>query len=241
MAGLNFADSHNMVAYLKKSIENANFAEIVDFLNANPIRCALTVSPTIYVSFIEQIWSTTKIKAVNNETQIHAKVEGKTIVISESSVPSHKRKFTAPVHTKKFFANMRRKEKEFSGTITPLFETMLIQQQAEVGEGSRHPTEPQHTSITVLPSQVKPIMVPSSSQPKKTHRPRKAKRATDISQSSGPIPLVAYETVTKEREDRMERAATTASSLEAEQESGNINRTQSMATLNEPSPQGTGS
>ncbi|GKF80556.1 hypothetical protein Tco_0239158, partial [Tanacetum coccineum] len=38
----------------------------------------------------------------------------------------------------------------------------------------------------------------------------------------------------------MERAATTASSLEAEQDSGNINRTQSMATLDEPLPQGTG-
>ncbi|GJZ79381.1 hypothetical protein Tco_0644218 [Tanacetum coccineum] len=36
--------------------------------------------------------------------------------------------------------------------------------------------------------------------------------------------------------DRMERAATTASSLEAKQDSGNINRTQSMATLNESSP-----
>ncbi|GKF24487.1 hypothetical protein Tco_0076809, partial [Tanacetum coccineum] len=36
----------------------------------------------------------------------------------------------------------------------------------------------------------------------------------------------------------MERAATTASSLEAEQDSGNINRTQSMATLNESFPQG---
>ncbi|GJY85719.1 hypothetical protein Tco_0499745 [Tanacetum coccineum] len=44
-----------------------------------------------------------------------------------------------------------------------------------------------------------------------------------------------YETVYKEWEDKMERAATTASSLEAEQDSGNINRTQSMATLNEPS------
>ncbi|GKB83499.1 hypothetical protein Tco_0950394, partial [Tanacetum coccineum] len=31
-------------------------------------------------------------------------------------------------------------------------------------------------------------------------------------------------------------AATTASSLEVEQDNGNINRTQSMATLNEPSP-----
>ncbi|GJS17614.1 ribonuclease H-like domain-containing protein [Tanacetum coccineum] len=46
------------------------------------------------------------------------------------------------------------------------------------------------------------------------------------------------ETVIKEWEDRMERAATTASSLEAEQDSGNINRTQSMATLNESFPQG---
>ncbi|GKD47558.1 putative ribonuclease H-like domain-containing protein [Tanacetum coccineum] len=56
-----------------------------------------------------------------------------------------------------------------------------------------------------------------------------------------PIPLLANETIIKEWEDRMERAATTTSSLEAEQDSGNINRTQSMATLNESFPQGTGS
>ncbi|GJZ61183.1 putative reverse transcriptase, RNA-dependent DNA polymerase [Tanacetum coccineum] len=74
-----------------------------------------------------------------------------------------------------------------------------------------------------------------------TQKPRKAKRTTEISQSSGPIHLVADETVYKEWEDRMERAATTASSLEAEQDSGNINRTQSMATLNESFPQGTDS
>ncbi|GKB43055.1 hypothetical protein Tco_0887997 [Tanacetum coccineum] len=146
MAGLNFADSHNMVAYLKKSTENANFAEIVDILNANPIRYALTVSLTIYVSCIEQFWSTAKIKIVNNETQIHAKVEGKKIVISELSVRS----------------DLQFDEED-------------------------------------------------------------------------------DETLTKEREDRIERAVTTASSLEVEQDSGNINRTQSMATLNEPSPQGTGS
>ncbi|GKA23458.1 putative ribonuclease H-like domain-containing protein [Tanacetum coccineum] len=83
---LNFADSHNIVAYLEKSIENVDFVEIVDFVNVNPIRYALTVSPTIYVSCIEQFWSTAKNKTVNKETQIHAKVEGKTIVILESSV-----------------------------------------------------------------------------------------------------------------------------------------------------------
>ncbi|GKE68278.1 hypothetical protein Tco_1526350 [Tanacetum coccineum] len=105
--------------------------------------------------------------------------------------------------------------KEFLRTKTPLFKTMLIQKQAEVGEGSGHPTEPQHTSTTASPTQVEPIIVPSSSQPKNTYK---------------------HEAVTKEWEDKMERAATTASSLEAEQDSGNINRTQSMATLNEPSP-----
>ncbi|GKF67371.1 hypothetical protein Tco_0197050, partial [Tanacetum coccineum] len=94
----------------------------------------------------------------------------------------------------------------------------------------------EHTSTTASLSQVEPITVPSSSQPKKTHRPRKDKKGTEISQCSRPIPLVADETVTNEREDRMERAVTTASSLEAEQDSGNINRTQSMATLNELNP-----
>ncbi|GKC03190.1 hypothetical protein Tco_0994800, partial [Tanacetum coccineum] len=68
---------------------------------------------------------------------------------------------------------------------------------------------------------------------------RKANRTTGISQYSGPIPLVTDETIIKEWEDRMEKATTTASSLKAEQDSGNTNRTQSMATLNESFPQGT--
>ncbi|GJR92876.1 hypothetical protein Tco_0265050 [Tanacetum coccineum] len=86
MADLTFADSHNMVAYLEKSEVNADFTEIVDFLNASPISFAVTVSLTIYVSYIEQFWSTAKTKTVNNETQIHAKVDDKTIVITKSSV-----------------------------------------------------------------------------------------------------------------------------------------------------------
>ncbi|GJW56085.1 hypothetical protein Tco_0102816 [Tanacetum coccineum] len=55
------------------------------------------------------------------------------------------------------------------------------------------------------------------------------------------LKMKADETVIKKWEDKMERAATTASSLEVEQDSGNINRTQSMATLNESFPQGTDS
>ncbi|GJT81354.1 retrovirus-related pol polyprotein from transposon TNT 1-94 [Tanacetum coccineum] len=42
LRALRFVDSHNMVAYLEKSTKNVDFDEIVDFLNANPIRYALT-------------------------------------------------------------------------------------------------------------------------------------------------------------------------------------------------------
>ncbi|GJR41761.1 hypothetical protein Tco_1309864 [Tanacetum coccineum] len=65
----------------------------------------------------------------------------------------------------------------------------------------------------------KPIIVPSSYQHKKTHKPRKAIRTTEISQSSRPSNLVAYETVYKEWEDILERVATTVSCLDAEQDS----------------------
>ncbi|GJX21263.1 hypothetical protein Tco_0223940 [Tanacetum coccineum] len=62
--------------------------------------------------------------------------------------------------------------------------------------------------------------------PKRLKNIGKPKRTTEISQSSGPIPLVKNETVTKEWKDRMERAATTTSSLEAEQDSGSGPRCQ---------------
>ncbi|GJZ05207.1 hypothetical protein Tco_0538482, partial [Tanacetum coccineum] len=69
------------------------------------------------------------------------------------------------------------------------------------------------------------------------------KKHTIVANSTTEVEYVAaancYETVYKEWEDIIERAAITASSLKVEQDSGNINRTQSMATLNEPLPQGT--
>ncbi|GJU92921.1 putative ribonuclease H-like domain-containing protein [Tanacetum coccineum] len=110
------------------------------------------------------------------------------------------------------------------------------------GEGSGQPTKPQHTPTTALPSHVEPIpIVTSSSQPKKIQKHRKTKRkATKISQSSGPTTLVADKTVHEERGDSVERVATTATSLDTEQGSGNINRTQSTTIPNVPFPQGIG-
>ncbi|GKB88235.1 hypothetical protein Tco_0960507 [Tanacetum coccineum] len=60
MSALKFADSHNMVAFLVKPTESDEFEQILDFLNTNPIKYALTINPTIYTSCIEQFWATTK-------------------------------------------------------------------------------------------------------------------------------------------------------------------------------------
>ncbi|GKA50471.1 hypothetical protein Tco_0743544 [Tanacetum coccineum] len=88
MADLKFVDQHNMVACLEKIEENVEFHQIVDLLSICSINYALTVSPTIYASYIEQFWNTATSKTVNSVKQIHAIVDGKVVVISESSVRS---------------------------------------------------------------------------------------------------------------------------------------------------------
>nr|GEU46020.1 hypothetical protein [Tanacetum cinerariifolium] len=62
-----------------------------------------------------------------------------------------------------------------------------------------------------------------------------------VPQPSGPTEFIADEAVHKELGDRLVRAATTASSLKAEQDSGNITKIQYKATPSEPSSQGTDS
>ncbi|GKE30735.1 hypothetical protein Tco_1446119 [Tanacetum coccineum] len=64
---------------------------------------------------------------------------------------------------------------------------------------------------------------------------------TQVPQSSDPIENVVDEAVHKKLGDSLVRASTTASSLEAEQDNGNINKTQSKVTPNESSSQGTNS
>ncbi|GKC65690.1 putative ribonuclease H-like domain-containing protein, partial [Tanacetum coccineum] len=97
-------------------------------------------------------------------------------------MPTHNRIYIAPSHTKKIFGNIRRVEKGFSRRETPLFQTMVVQDQAEMGED---------------------------------------------------------EAVYKELDNSFVRATTTASSLEAELDNGNIAKTQSKAIPNESSSLGT--
>ncbi|GJX91006.1 hypothetical protein Tco_0344332, partial [Tanacetum coccineum] len=359
MADLAFVKQHNMVAYLEKTEENADFHQILDFLTSSSINFALTVSPTIYASYIEQFWNTACLKTINSEKQIHANVDGKAVVVSESSVrrdlhlndedgtaclttneifenlalmgyepasdkltfykglfsPQWKylihtilhclsskstswdqfstnlasaiiclakgqkfnfsklifdgmlrnldpKKFLmyprflqlflniqlpnlvipfndiheTPKLTKKVFTNMRKPGKGFSGRVTPLFQNMLVPP-VVVGEGSEQPPEPQPTPSTAPPEVLSQVTTAAASQPPKdpnTYRRTKRGQNTKVPQSGGSPNKVGDEAINEEMFDSVERAATTASSLEAEQASGNINKTQFTATLNEP-------
>ncbi|GJT55629.1 putative ribonuclease H-like domain-containing protein [Tanacetum coccineum] len=143
---------------------------------------ALTVNPTIYISCIEQFWSTGMVKTINGEVQLHALVDGKKMIISEASV---------------------RKDLKLED------EEGMIRNLDNVSG--------------------KFLMCP-----------RKPKRKyTQVPQHSDPSDNVADEAVHKELGDSLVRVATTASSLEVEQDSGNINKTRSKATPNESSFLGT--
>ncbi|GJS82762.1 hypothetical protein Tco_0749303 [Tanacetum coccineum] len=269
MSDLKFADTHNLVAILEKPTESEGFEEIVDFLNANPIKYALTVNPTIYCSCVKHFWGIVKAKTVNEEVQLQALVDKKKLIITEYTIRSdlqledangvdclpnaaifeqltlmgakttawnefsstmasaiiclatnqkfnfskyifdnmvknvdsmvkfwmyprfvqvfvnkqvgdmshHKRIYVTPSHTKKIFGNMKREGKGFSGRVTPLFQTMMVQAHEEMGEGSEIPTDPHHTPI---------ITQPSSSQPQRKQKSRKSKKKnTEVPQPSG--------------------------------------------------------
>ncbi|GKE12647.1 hypothetical protein Tco_1416198 [Tanacetum coccineum] len=122
---------------------------------------------------------------------------------------------------------MKRVGKGFSGRETPLFPTIVVHNQEEMGEGSTMPTDPHHTPI---------ITQPSTSQPQRKQRHRKPKRKdTKIPQFSVPSDNVADEAVNEEMDDSLVRATTTPTGLDAEHDRGNIDKTRSKAILNEPS------
>nr|GEV26931.1 hypothetical protein [Tanacetum cinerariifolium] len=254
-----FAEVHNLVAFLSKPTKSEGFEQIVNFLNANPIKYALTVNPTVYNSCIEQLWATVKVKTINGGAQLQALVDEKKVIITESTIrrdlqledtggvdclpndvifkqlalmgfvqvflnnqlewmANHTRIYVTHSHTKKIFRNMRRVGKEFSRRVIPLFPTMMVQAQEEMGEGSINPTDPHHTPT---------IIQPSTSQSQRKQKPRKTKRkVTKIPHPSDPTEHVTDEAVNKEMDGSLVRAATTATSLNAEQDRG-VNTPQS--------------
>ncbi|GKA50980.1 hypothetical protein Tco_0744176 [Tanacetum coccineum] len=201
MAVLESCPKHNMVAYLEKTEGNAEFHEVIDFLARSSIHHALTVSPVVSTTFVEQFWMSAKSKIINNVRYITAKVAGKPVSISEASIRSdllfddadgidslpNQAIFDAiqlmgyegdltlvnvpvpldhfPVNalTSKVFSFMVKKGKHFSGKVTPLFASMLVQSTEDEGATSERPSEPQPTPSPPHPSEanVEPQSDPS--------------------------------------------------------------------------------
>ncbi|GJS17972.1 hypothetical protein Tco_0412444 [Tanacetum coccineum] len=83
----------------------------------------------------------------------------------------HKKIYVNPSHTKKIFANMKREGKDFSRRITPLFATMMVQPNQEMGIDSGIPTDSLQTPITTQPS---------SSRSQKKQSRRKQRKDTAV-------------------------------------------------------------
>ncbi|GJT69036.1 hypothetical protein Tco_1028322 [Tanacetum coccineum] len=166
-----------MVAFLTKPQGSEGFHQIVDFLNASHIRYALTETPTIYVSLINQFWCIASARTLNNgEIELIETVDGQEKTITKASVRRHLKLADAD-------------------GISTLPTTEIFEQLALMG----------------------------------TTKTRSRRMGIRIPQSNV-LSYVANEAITKEMHDGLRRATTTASSLEAEQGSGNISKTQTKAT-----------
>ncbi|GKE07973.1 hypothetical protein Tco_1411524, partial [Tanacetum coccineum] len=121
---------------------------------------------------------------------------------------------------------MKRKGKDFSGRVNPLFALMLAPPVVG-GEGSGQPSKPQPPSSTTQPIIEEQIPITELSSPQNTQSPRQAlQKDTQLPQTNMPIPNVVDDVVFKERDDRVVRATTTAASLDTTHASGNITKTQ---------------
>ncbi|GKD25124.1 hypothetical protein Tco_1231338, partial [Tanacetum coccineum] len=94
----------------------------------------------------------------------------------------HEGIYVTPSHTKKIFANMKREGKGFSGRITPLFQTMMVQALEDMGKDSAALTDSHSTPI---------ITQPSSSKPQKKKSKRKQRK------DSGPTEPIPDEATNK--------------------------------------------
>nr|GEV28188.1 hypothetical protein [Tanacetum cinerariifolium] len=162
---------------------------------------------------------------VNEQEQIQALVDKKMVILTEDNIRNdlrvddaegtacllnmaifeglarmgHKEMYVISSHTKKIFANMRRIRAGFSGVVTPLFDTMMVQAAADMDD------TPVATHQTPIVDQ------PSTSRTKKKQKPRgKQRKEAEVSHdesededhipthSSDPLPSEAKDAQSKE-------------------------------------------
>ncbi|GJR31905.1 putative ribonuclease H-like domain-containing protein [Tanacetum coccineum] len=208
-------------------------------------RYALTENPTIYVSPIKQFWQTATARTLDNgEIELTATIDGTIKTVTEASVRRHLQLADGDVisslPTTEIFEQLSLMGSNIATAIICLatnkkfnLSKLIFDGPVLQGEGSTHLFESYHI----------PTSAPSTSQPPVSLTSRRTNRQESVvSQPRSPTQtLVADKTIHEERGDSVERAATTATSLDAEQGSRNINRTQSTAIPNDPFPQGIGS
>nr|GEX96665.1 hypothetical protein [Tanacetum cinerariifolium] len=249
MSTLNFAEVHNMIAFLSKPTKSAGFEQIIIFLNAYPIKYALTVNPTIYTSCVEQFYATATVNNINKEAQLHAKVDGKKVVLSEASIRrdlwfgDEKGIDCIPNETIfKQLSLMGAKTtawNEFSSTIASAGICLATDQKFNFSKyifDSMVKNLDSATKFLTFPRVGKGFSGRDTPLFPTMVKPRKIKRQdTELPQTSVSIETVTDEAVNEEMYDSLERATTTATSLDAEHDRGNKSKTQSKATPNEPS------
>ncbi|GJW71452.1 hypothetical protein Tco_0128369 [Tanacetum coccineum] len=244
MAALESCPKHNMIAYLEKTEGNVEFHEVIDFLRRSYIYHALTVSPVVSTTFVEQFWTSAKSKTINNVRHITAKVAGKFVSISEASIRTdlifddadgidslpnqaifdaiqlmgyegdltvltfNKALFSPqwrklanisvpldhfPVNslTSKVFSFMIKKGKHFSGKVTPLFDTMLVQPTQDEGASSERLSDEQPSPSPAPTSEVPNESLPDSSSAQPSEYSEKEGVSTDFEKVSTDRPIVS--------------------------------------------------
>ncbi|GJT38072.1 hypothetical protein Tco_0937937 [Tanacetum coccineum] len=225
MADLAFVKQHNMVAYLDKTKENANFHQILDFLTSSSINFALTVSPTIYASYIEQFWNTASLKTINSEKQMHANVDGKDLVVSESSVRRdlhlNDEDGTACLTNNEIFENHALIMNHLLNLGKPCTDGKTMHSVEELGSKEVFNVSKVFAIVfEYLTSKfVTTVAASQLLKDPNTNRGTKRGQNTKVPQSGGSPNKVGDEAINEEMLDSVEKAATTASSLEAGQAS----------------------
>ncbi|GJS03001.1 putative ribonuclease H-like domain-containing protein [Tanacetum coccineum] len=204
--------------------------------NSDYARASLDMKSTIkrfaYKSFC--FWSTVKAKTINGEVQLHALVDSKKIIITESTVKRDLQLEDAEgvdcLPNSTIFEQLTLMGSktiawnEFSSTIASAIICFVTNQKFNF-------------SKYIFESMIRNL---DNLSAKFLMYPRKPKRKdTQVPQPSDPSDNIADEVVHKELGDSLVRAAATASSLESEQDSGNITKTRSKAIPNESSSLGT--
>nr|GEX93310.1 hypothetical protein [Tanacetum cinerariifolium] len=190
--------------------------------------------------------------------KLHAKVDGKSVIISEASIKSDVRfrdeGGIACLPNEAIFEQLTligaktTAWNEFSSTIASAVICLATNQQFNFSKyifESMLEEMANHTRIYVPPSYTKKVFANIKRQGKEfseeTGDKKPRRKDIELPQTSVPTEVVADEVVYEDMYDSEEMVATTATGLDAEQDRGIISKTQFTTTLNKPSSIGTSS